>query len=354
MGGNPRREGAQGHLVHAAEAIPSGPAAMYDYLKNTKSFADRAGTEKGNAAGAMAQAAKKFDNTYLWPFQMHAMIGPSCAVADVRGDKATIWSGSQAPFITRNGVARLLGLPEQNVHFIYTEGSGCYGRLEPDDAPEDAALMSRATGRPVRVQWMREDEHGWEPKGPPQLISIRSGLDAQGKVVAWDYSERTLPWTDARLSPMLASRQTGIKPDENGVFLGGNDGAAYNFENRKAVVSGIPWIMSANPLRTCNLRAPYSQARCFATESPDGRDGGCSRRRSSGISPAPPQRGREQAHRRRLARGRQQGAMAGPSVTSARWRQEPRHGTRPGVVGYVGYGCRPGGWKLKWTNPPAK
>jgi len=246
--------------------FPSDPAAMYDYLRNTKSFADRAGTEKGNAAGAMAQAAKKFDNTFYWPFQMHAMIGPSCSVADVQGDKATIWSGSQAPFITRNGVARLLGLREQNVHFIYTEGSGCFGRLEPDDAPEDAALMSRATGKPVRVQWMREDEHGWEPKGPPQLITIRSGLDSQGRVIAWEYAERTLPWTDARLSPMVASRQTGIKPDENGVFLGGNDGAAYNFENRKAVVSGIPWIMSANPLRTCNLRAPYSQARCFATE----------------------------------------------------------------------------------------
>ena len=123
---------------------------------------------------------------------MHAMIGPSCAVADVRGDKATVWSGSQAPFITRNGVARLLGVPEHNVHFIYTEGSGCYGRLEPDDAPEDAALLSRAVGKPVRVQWMRADEHAWEPKGPPQLISIRSGIDAQGNVLAWEYNERTL------------------------------------------------------------------------------------------------------------------------------------------------------------------
>ena len=247
--------------------FPASPAAMFDYLEKTKSFADRNGIEKGNVAGAMGQAAKTFDNAYRWPFQMHAMIGPSCAVADVQGDKATIWSGSQAPFITRNGVARLLRIPEHNVHFIYTEGSGCYGRLEPDDAPEDAALLSRAVGKPVRVQWMRADEHGWEPKGPPQLISIRSGIDLQGKVVAWEYNERTLPWTDARLSPMLASRQTGIKPDENGIFLGGNDGAAYNFENRKAVVSGIPWIMSANPLRTCNLRAPYSQARAFATES---------------------------------------------------------------------------------------
>ena len=141
---------------------------------------------------------------------MHAMIGPSCAVADVRGDKATIWSGSQAPFITRNGVARLLGLPEQNVHFIYTEGSGCYGRLEPDDAPEDAALMSRATGRPVRVQWMREDEHGWEPKGPPQLISIRSGLDAQGKVVGVGL-RGTHPAMDRR----TAFPDAGLAPDRH-------------------------------------------------------------------------------------------------------------------------------------------
>ena len=70
------------------------------------------------------------------------MIGPSCAVADVQGNKATVWSGSQAPFITRNGLARLLGMREENVHFIYREGAGCFGRLEPDDAPEDAALMS--------------------------------------------------------------------------------------------------------------------------------------------------------------------------------------------------------------------
>ena len=251
----------------APKQFPAGSAATYEYLEKTKSFADRNGTVKGDAAGALAGAAKTFQNTYRWPFQMHGMIGPSCAVADVQGDKATIWSGSQAPFITRNGVARLLGVPEHNVHFIYTEGSGCYGRLEPDDAPEDAALLSRAVGKPVRVQWTRADEHAWEPKGPPQLISIRSGIDAQGKVVAWEYAERTLPWTDARLSPMLASRQTGIQPDVNGIFLGGNDGAPYNFENRKAVVSGIPWVMTPNPLRTCNLRAPYSQARAFATES---------------------------------------------------------------------------------------
>ena len=247
--------------------FPNGTEEMYDYLKNTKSFSDRVAVEKGNIAAGFAQATKTFEATYKWPYHMHAMIGPSCAVADVRGDKATIYAGSQAPFITRNGVARLLGLPENNVHFIYREGSGCYGRLEPDDAPEDAALLSRAVGKPVRVQWMRSDEHGWEPKGPPQLITLRSGVDAQGKVSAWDYSERTIPWTDARLSPMLASRQTGIKPEPQGLFLGGGDNSAYNFENHKAGASGIPWMMNPNPLRTANLRAPYSSARCWATES---------------------------------------------------------------------------------------
>ena len=247
--------------------FPASPDAMYDYLQNTKAFSERVGAENGNVAAALTQAARRFEATYRWPFQMHGMIGPSCAVADVQGDKATVWSGSQAPFITRNGIARLLGIRDENVHFIYQEGSGCFGRLEPDDAPEDAALMSRAVGRPVRVQWMREDEHGWEPKGPPQLITIRSGLDGQGKVTAWDYAERTLPWTDARLSPMLASRQTGIRPDENGFAIGGGDGIPYTFENRRASAATIPWMMNPNPLRTANLRAPYAQARCFASES---------------------------------------------------------------------------------------
>jgi CO/xanthine dehydrogenase Mo-binding subunit len=247
--------------------LPAGPNGIYDYLQNTKPVAERVGTNTGNASAAFATASKTFDATYRWPFQMHGMIGPSCAVADVRGDKATIWSGSQAPFITRNGIARLLGIAEHDVHFIYCEGSGCYGRLEPDDAPEDAALMSQAVGRPVRVQWMREDEHGWEPKGPPQLITIRSGLDAQGNVTTWDYVEHTVPWTDARLTPMLASRQTGIKPDENGIALGGGDASPYVFPNRKVTAATMPWIMSPNPLRTANLRAPYSQARCLAAEA---------------------------------------------------------------------------------------
>src|SRR5438132_14161643 len=93
---------------------------------------------------------------YTTLFRSHGMLGPSCAVADVRADRATIWTGTQAPFMTRDKLATLLGIPKKNVRVIHKEAAGCYGRLEPDDVPEDAALMSRAVGRPVRVQWMRE------------------------------------------------------------------------------------------------------------------------------------------------------------------------------------------------------
>ena len=131
------------------------------------------------------------------------MLGPSCAIADVRGDRATVWTGSQAPFMTRDQLATLLGMSKKNIRLIHKEAAGCYGRLEPDDVPQDAVLMSRAVGKPVRVQWMREDEHAWSPKGPPHLISVRAAVDAQGKVVAWDFLDRSFPWTDAR-SALLA------------------------------------------------------------------------------------------------------------------------------------------------------
>jgi CO/xanthine dehydrogenase Mo-binding subunit len=249
--------------------LPANPDELYVYLKNTKSFRDQVAADKGNPEAALSQASKTFEATYRWPFQLHGMIGPSCAVADVHGDKATIWTGTQGPFRTRKSVADLLGLPEKNIRVIYCEGSGCYGRLSTDDAPEDAALMSRAVGKPVRVQWMREDEHGWEPKGPAQLMTVRAGVDAQGKVTAWDFMDRSFPWTESQGNPLLASKQAGLKPSGQGNLNGaGGGGDIYAFENQKVVAAGIPWMQpDPTPLRTSNLRAPGELARCFASES---------------------------------------------------------------------------------------
>jgi nicotinate dehydrogenase subunit B len=248
--------------------LPANPDELYEYLKNTKSFRERQLVNKGNLDSAFSQASKTFEATYHWPFQLHGMIGPSCAVADVSGDKVTIWAGSQGTFNTRKQVADMLGLPEKNVRVIYRESAGCYGRLSPDDVPQDAALMSRAVGKPVRVQWTREDEHGWEPKGPAQLMTARAAVDDRGNVLAWDFMDRSLPWTTTGMV-LLASRQIGIKPKGPGIPNGTDGGGEiYSFDNQRVVAAAIPWLHDdPTPLRTSNLRAPGDLARVFASES---------------------------------------------------------------------------------------
>ncbi|HEV7967176.1 MAG TPA: molybdopterin cofactor-binding domain-containing protein [Candidatus Acidoferrales bacterium] len=247
----------------------SGPSEVFDYLKNTKSFKDNVVTNRGDLDAALSQAQKKYEATYYFPFQLHGMMGPPCALADVQGDKATIWTGTQGPFRTRDSIARMLNIPPKNVHLLYREGSGSYGRLESDDVAEDAALMSRAVAKPVRVQWMRADEHAWDPKGPAQLTTIRAGVDAQGKVIAWDFMDRSLPWSESDANPLLASSQIGIKPTGAGFLNGaGGGGQIYTFENQKVLAADIPWVQQGQwPLRTSNLRAPGDLARVFASES---------------------------------------------------------------------------------------
>ncbi|HEX9454596.1 MAG TPA: molybdopterin cofactor-binding domain-containing protein, partial [Candidatus Binatia bacterium] len=163
--------------------LPATPDDLFAYLKNTKPARTLKAVAKGDTAAALAQGKRNFQASYRWPFQMHGMIGPTCSVADVKGDKATIWSGPQGPFRTRAMVARILNLKEQDVRIIYHEASGSYGRMSTDDGAEDAALLSRAVGAPVRVQWSRQDEHGWEPKGPAQLDETKAAVDADGKLI---------------------------------------------------------------------------------------------------------------------------------------------------------------------------
>lgn len=249
--------------------LPGNSRELYEYLEDTKSVRVQVAANRGNPEVALSRASKSFVATYRWPFQLHGMLGPSCAVADVREGKATVWAGSQGPFRTRQRVAKLLGAQEENVRIIYRESAGCYGRLSPDDVSEDAALMSRAVGKPVRVQWMRHDEHGWEPKGPAQLIHVRAGVDDRGNVIAWDFEDRSLPWTTGEGIPLLASRQVGMKPAAEGNTNGtGSGGQVYDFENQRVRAEEIPWVhQDPTPLRTSNLRAPGDVARCFASES---------------------------------------------------------------------------------------
>jgi nicotinate dehydrogenase subunit B len=256
--------------------LPADRDALFAYLKNTKSYQDQVVANDGKLEAAFAAASKTFEASYQWPFQMHGMLGPSCAVADVRAGQVTIWTGTQGPFRTRTEVAKLLRRPEKSVRIVYVEGSGCYGRLCADDVAEDAAVLSRAVGKPVRVQWSRADEHAWEPKGPPQLLIARAGVDAAGNITTWEFEDRSLPWTAAPDMPNLASRQTGMMPvgpgstgTGSGVVPGVSSGGdLYIFKNRKITSPVIPWVQNLmTPLRTNNLRAPGSAARCFGSET---------------------------------------------------------------------------------------
>ena len=143
----------------------------------------------------------------MWPYQLHASIGPSCAVADCRADRATVWTGSQNPHVLRADLALLIGRPAAAIEVIRLEASGCYGRNCADDVAADALLLSRAVGRPVRVQLTREQEHAWEPKGAAQLMLDRGGLDADGNAAAYDfetsYPSNASPTLSCRSSPTL-------------------------------------------------------------------------------------------------------------------------------------------------------
>ncbi|MGG7607606.1 molybdopterin cofactor-binding domain-containing protein [Massilia sp. BKSP1R2A-1] len=140
------------------------------------------------ARGAPGAAGKTLRATYTRPFQLHASLGPSCAVASLEQGRYTVWTHSQGVFPLRRALAELLGAPEQAVHCIHMEGSGCYGHNGADDVAADAVLLARAfPGLPVRVQWMREEEHGWEPYGPAMVADVQATLGPNGMIADWQY-----------------------------------------------------------------------------------------------------------------------------------------------------------------------
>jgi CO/xanthine dehydrogenase Mo-binding subunit len=180
-----------------------------------------------------ALGANPLGATYVWPYQMHGSIGPSCAVADVRADAATVWSSTQGVFFLRSALATLLKLPNDAVRVKYVEGSGCYGHNGADDAAADAALLSQAVGAPVRVQWMRDQEHGWDPKGPAMVIAQTAALDAtQTRIAAWKTdvwspTHSTRPQGD--VGNLLAGRLTNV-PAAKLTFVGGDRDAKVNYQ----------------------------------------------------------------------------------------------------------------------------
>src|SRR3546814_13439445 len=142
---------------------------------------------------------------------MGVCLGPSCAGADMPDGKATVWTASQGPHELHQQLVKILGMKPEAIRVIYLKGAGCYGRNGHEDAAMDAVLMSRAAGRPVRVQWSRADEHGWDPKGPPTLVDLRGGLDDKGRIVAWE-AEYFIPIVQGKPTefPLIGAALAGV------------------------------------------------------------------------------------------------------------------------------------------------
>lgn len=203
--------------------------------------------EEGDTETALARAAHRLDRTYVWPFQLHGSIGPSCSVADYRDNQLRIWSGTQNPHSLRADLSRLMGLDEGAVTVTRMEASGCYGRNCADDVGADAALLSRAVGRPVRVQLSRAQEHGWEPKGAAQRMEVKGGIDADGSLAAYRFVTR-YPSNNA---PTLALLLTGVvKPSDIPFEMGDRTSVPpYRYPHRQIFSDDVPTLVRASWLR---------------------------------------------------------------------------------------------------------
>jgi nicotinate dehydrogenase subunit B len=241
-----------------------GSAGLDRYVRESAVERTETLVNRGDPAAALPTAVTQLAATYSWPFQSHASLGPSCAVADVRPEGTTIWTASQGPHGLRRNLAKIFGIPEDKLRVIFLDASGSYGTNGGDDAAADALLLSKTVGRPVRVQWTREDEHGWDPKGPPQVLEVRGGIDADQRIAAWE-TQMWLPANVPGHRPFLAVDAAGL-PQAHGRGAGQiaqNGDPPYTAANVQVLVH---WLKET-PLRLSNLRAPGKIANVFAVES---------------------------------------------------------------------------------------
>ena len=203
--------------------------------------------DDGDVDGALAGAAQSLQRDYVWPYQMHGSIGPSCALADWQTDRLTVWAGSQSPHVLRADLSRLMDLPDVQIDVIRMEASGCYGRNCADDVAADAALLSRAVGQPVRVQLTREQEHAWEPKGAAQLMQVQGGLNADGSVAAYDF-QTSYPSNGAPTLALLLTRT--VEPLAQAFEMGDRTARPpYDYANLRVAVNDMAPMVRASWLR---------------------------------------------------------------------------------------------------------
>lgn len=258
-------------------AAPFPPMAqLYEHIRSAPRAADSssggfgaAPFDPAPALAAIAAAEQQLEADYEVPFQSHARMAPSVGVADVRDGSATVWSDTQKPHNTRDGIAKLLGLPAEQVRVIWKPGPGSYGRSDADEAAFEAALLSQLTGRPVRVQWMRDEGHAWDPKAPACVITCRAGITAQD-ISGWYFRARGFSGWDVMFNAAeprdtLVGQLTGF--DKGDAHNFGVPGESYAFPASIKFWETVPPLLTrASPLRTAHMRAPQEPQLHFAHE----------------------------------------------------------------------------------------
>ena len=220
----------------------------------------------GDAAQGFAQAAHIAGATYRCPYQGHLPFAPNCAIADVGPNGALVMSATQDVYNARAMLATVLGLPIDKVRVQYHESSGTFGRSCYEDAAQAAAILSQAVGKPVRVQFMRWDEHGWDNFGPAHLAEVRAGVDASGKLVAYDYHGWQHGWTVTSTVQDIATQKPGVERASGSNSITVNPmstGSMYTVANRRVISHAVPM---EGYLRGAALRSPLDLSFAFASE----------------------------------------------------------------------------------------
>jgi nicotinate dehydrogenase subunit B len=243
-------------------ALP-GTAGLHDHMRAAKTE-DSIVLERGNIATGMSAGTHTVSQICHGPYHAHGPFGPNCALADVSADAALVRCSTQDVYGTRNSLSRLLGMPAEKIRVQYYEGSGTYGHSCYDDIAQASALLSQLAGKPVRLQFMRWDEHGWDNYGPAHVGECKAAADATGKIVAYEYQGWQHGWSNTETSAQLTGTPTSEWP--GGGVQGVNRltcGGMYDIPNLKLVNHKLP---VASYLKGGWLRSPLDLSFAFASE----------------------------------------------------------------------------------------
>lgn len=236
---------------------------LWDYVRNSKVASVENLQTQGDISKVSVDGAQSLKATYDFAVHTHGSIGPSCAVAHWQDGQVTCWNASQQTHLLRKQLAQMLKVTDDKVRCVYIDGAGCYGRNGHEDAAADAVLISKHVGKPIRVQWSRADEHGWDPKGPPSLYDYKASLDKEGNVLSWE-SDAFIAERPKQISVTLLAADLADLPRE--VPHPGNIQNSFAIQYKVPNIRATAHYVKDTPFRPGWIRTPGRMQNTFGNE----------------------------------------------------------------------------------------